>query len=64
VKGLPFLAPYVAAKHGLGGLAKSMANELAAGGIRVNVVHPTGMDSPMVRGLDHLPALIATQPHL
>jgi NAD(P)-dependent dehydrogenase (short-subunit alcohol dehydrogenase family) len=28
-KGLPFLAPYVAAKHGVVGIARTMANELA-----------------------------------
>ena len=29
IKGLPFLAPYVAAKHGIVGIARTMANELA-----------------------------------
>ena len=29
IKGLPFLAPYVAAKHGVVGIARTMANELA-----------------------------------
>jgi NAD(P)-dependent dehydrogenase (short-subunit alcohol dehydrogenase family) len=29
IRGLPFLAPYVAAKHGVVGIAKTMANELA-----------------------------------
>jgi NAD(P)-dependent dehydrogenase (short-subunit alcohol dehydrogenase family) len=47
IKGLPFLAPYVAAKHGVVGIAKTMANELAAHSIRVNTVHPTGVDTPM-----------------
>ena len=30
IKGLPFLAPYVAAKHGVVGIARTMANELAS----------------------------------
>ena len=51
IKGLPFLAPYVAAKHGVVGISRSMANELAKHRIRVNTVHPTGVDTPMVGGL-------------
>ena len=49
IKGLPYLAPYVAAKHGVVGIARSMANELAAHKIRVNTVHPTGVNTPMGR---------------
>jgi SDR family mycofactocin-dependent oxidoreductase len=64
IKGLPFLAPYVAAKHGVVGIAKSMANELAAHHIRVNTVHPTGVDTPMVVGLGGLDALITKDPNL
>ena len=30
IKGMPYLAPYVAAKHGVVGIARTMANELAA----------------------------------
>src|ERR1700709_2385317 len=29
IKGLPFLSPYVAAKHGVVGIAKTMANQLS-----------------------------------
>jgi NAD(P)-dependent dehydrogenase (short-subunit alcohol dehydrogenase family) len=42
IKGLPFLAPYVAAKHGVVGISRTMANELAKHRIRVNTVHPPG----------------------
>ena len=49
IKGLPFLAPYVAAKHGVVGIAKTMANELARHNIRVNTVHPDRGRHPMVR---------------
>ena len=45
LKGLPYLAPYVAAKHGVVGIARTMANELAQHKIRVNTVHPTGVDT-------------------
>lgn len=39
---------YVAAKHGLVGLMRSWANWLGPRGIRVNTVHPTGVNTPMV----------------
>ena len=39
---------YVAAKHGVVGLMRSYANWLAPHHIRVNSVHPTGVDTPMV----------------
>jgi SDR family mycofactocin-dependent oxidoreductase len=64
IKGLPFLAPYVAAKHGVVGIAKTMANELASHKIRVNTVHPTGVNTPMVDGLGGLDALIGRDPNL
>ena len=51
IKGLPFLAPYVATKHAIVGIAKSLANELASNNIRVNTIHPTGVNTPMVTGL-------------
>jgi len=64
IKGLPFLAPYVAAKHGVVGIAKTMANELAQYQIRVNTVHPTGVDTPMAAGLGGLGPLIGTDANL
>jgi SDR family mycofactocin-dependent oxidoreductase len=64
IKGLPFLAPYVAAKHGVVGIAKTMANELARHNIRVNTVHPNGVDTPMTAGLGGLDGLINSDPNL
>src|SRR6478609_2938477 len=64
IKGLPFLAPYVAAKHGVVGIARSLANELASHRIRVNTVHPTGVDTPMGNGLGGLEPLINRDPNL
>ena len=64
IKGLPFLAPYVAAKHGVVGISRSMANELAQHKIRVNTVHPTGVDTPMVVGLGGLDAILGKSPEL
>ena len=39
---------YTAAKHGVVGLMRSYANVLAPHRIRVNSVHPTGVNTPMV----------------
>jgi SDR family mycofactocin-dependent oxidoreductase len=41
---------YAAAKHGVVGLMRKYANLLAHERIRVNTVHPTGVDSPMLVG--------------
>jgi SDR family mycofactocin-dependent oxidoreductase len=49
--GLPLLADYVAAKHGVTGLAKTLANELAKYRIRVNSVHPHGVNTDLKPGL-------------
>ena len=64
IKGLPFLAPYVAAKHGVVGIARTMADELAQHKIRVNTVHPTGVNTPMLTGLGGLDPLISRDPNL
>jgi SDR family mycofactocin-dependent oxidoreductase len=40
---------YVAAKHGLTGLMRGLARELAPHNIRVNTVNPFSVDSPMTR---------------
>jgi SDR family mycofactocin-dependent oxidoreductase len=39
---------YTAAKHGVVGLMRSFANTLGQHGIRVNSVHPTGVNTPMI----------------
>jgi len=44
----PNLAHYTAAKHGVTGLMRTLAVELAPQHIRVNSVHPTTVDTPMV----------------
>ncbi|MET9220910.1 mycofactocin-coupled SDR family oxidoreductase [Streptomyces sp. NPDC008079] len=40
---------YVAAKHGVVGLMRTLALELAPDSIRVNSVHPTSVDTPMIQ---------------
>jgi len=47
--GLAHLAHYSAAKAGLVGLMQSLAIELGPQRIRVNTVHPTAVDTPMVQ---------------
>jgi SDR family mycofactocin-dependent oxidoreductase len=39
---------YAAAKHGVVGLMRTWANWLAPHSIRVNTVHPTGVNTPMI----------------
>ena len=46
--GFGSLAHYTAAKHGVVGLMKVLAVELAQHSIRVNTVHPTTVDTPMI----------------
>ena len=62
LKGQPFLTPYVASKHGMVGIMRSLANELASRHIRVNSLHPTGVDTPMLMGMTGLTARIEASP--
>ncbi|ODU02814.1 MAG: 3-ketoacyl-ACP reductase [Pseudonocardia sp. SCN 72-86] len=64
LKGAPFFAPYVAAKHGLVGLSEMLANELGQDRIRVNTVHPTGVKTVLTQGLAGLDNLIERNPTL
>lgn len=48
LRGLPFMADYVAAKHGVTGLSKALANELAPYWIRSNTVHPFGVQTGLM----------------
>ncbi|BBY02491.1 mycofactocin-coupled SDR family oxidoreductase [Mycobacterium seoulense] len=45
IKGTPLHLPYTASKHGVVGLSMALANELANHAIRVNTVHPTGVET-------------------
>lgn len=64
------LEGYCASKHGVVGLMRAFAHWLAPHNIRVNTVHPTGVDTPMIRnqGLErHMaenPALAAAMSNL
>jgi len=48
LKGYANIAHYTAAKHGINGLMKTLAQELAEHHIRVNTVNPTQVDTPMI----------------
>jgi (+)-trans-carveol dehydrogenase len=47
LKAYPLMGAYVAAKHGVVGLMRAFAVELAEHGIRANSVHPTNVSTPM-----------------
>lgn len=49
LRGLLGVAHYVAAKHGVVGLMRTLAQELAEYGIRVNTVHPTNVNTTMIQ---------------
>jgi SDR family mycofactocin-dependent oxidoreductase len=58
IKGFPNFAHYVSAKHGVVGLMRTLALELAPDMIRVNTIHPTSVDTPMIQN-ENLYALFA-----
>ncbi|MFP3901622.1 MAG: glucose 1-dehydrogenase [Acidimicrobiia bacterium] len=52
LQGLPYVGAYVASKWAVRGLTKTAAIDLGHKGIRVNSVHPGGIDTPMLAGTD------------
>ncbi|WP_431928654.1 mycofactocin-coupled SDR family oxidoreductase [Amycolatopsis tucumanensis] len=48
LRGIPNIAHYNAAKHGVLGLQRTLANELTPHRIRVNSVHPTNVRTTMI----------------
>ncbi|SHG64863.1 mycofactocin-coupled SDR family oxidoreductase [Geodermatophilus nigrescens] len=49
IKGTPNTIHYTAAKHGVVGIMRTLANEFGKQSIRVNTVHPTGVDTVMIQ---------------
>lgn len=49
LRGLVSVGHYTAAKHGVVGLMKSLANELAPHRVRVNTIHPANTRTPMIQ---------------
>ncbi len=61
LRGMNRMSHYAASKHGLIGLARSQAIELAPYGIRVLTIHPTGVNTPMNDGLAELEGTTAVE---
>lgn len=57
------LTAYVAAKHGLTGVVRGYAKDLATHSIRVNSIHPTGVHTVMAEN-DTMAARVETDPDL
>lgn len=60
-KGMINLGHYSTAKHGVVGLMRTLANELAPHGIRVNTIHPTGVDTKLLDN-DHVRGFLEANP--
>ena len=56
--GIPFLAPYTAAKHGIIGLTKSASREYGGQGVRVNTICPGVIQTPMLDRSNHNPEVL------
>jgi NAD(P)-dependent dehydrogenase (short-subunit alcohol dehydrogenase family) len=61
LRGFARLSHYTASKWGLTGLTKALAIELAPHGIRVNSIHPTGVNTGMNDGLARLEGLTTNE---
>lgn len=49
LKGTPNAIHYTAAKHGVVGIMRTIANEFATQFVRCNTVHPAAVNTPMIR---------------
>jgi SDR family mycofactocin-dependent oxidoreductase len=62
-RGMPWLGHYVASKHAISGMARTLANELGAHSIRVMILVPNAVNTPM--GVDQtLVASVQANPAL
>jgi SDR family mycofactocin-dependent oxidoreductase len=59
--GVPY-AHYVVAKHGVVGLMRALANEFAKHNIRVNTVHPTGVNNTFMTQESLVGEVMAAEP--
>ena len=52
LKGSPNLAPYITSKHAVVGMTRAAAIEAAPANVRVNSVHPSPINTRMMRSLE------------
>jgi NAD(P)-dependent dehydrogenase (short-subunit alcohol dehydrogenase family) len=52
-KGGAFLAPYAASKHAVVGLMRSAVLEAGSSGVRINTIHPSPIETRMMRAIEH-----------
>ena len=64
LKAHPFVGNYVSGKHGMVGLMRTLAVELAEHSIRVNSVHPGVIETPMVSEGDAVEQIAALRARL
>jgi 2-deoxy-D-gluconate 3-dehydrogenase len=61
-----YVSPYAASKHGVVGVTRAMANELASQGINVNAIAPgymlTDMTAPLAADAQRAPTILARIP--
>lgn len=50
--GSPNISPYITSKHAVVGLTKAAAVEMARKNVRINSIHPSPVDSPMMQSLE------------
>lgn len=52
-KGGAYLAPYAASKHAVVGLMRSAVLEAGSSGVRINTIHPSPIETRMMRAIEH-----------
>lgn len=52
LSGSPNVSPYITSKHAVVGLTKAAAVEMAASNVRVNSIHPSPVNTRMMRSLE------------